>query len=320
MALLDVRDLKVLFPARSGMAEAVRGVDLAIEPGESVGVLGESGSGKSATALALMGLLPSSAICRAERMEIGGTDLQSLDPASRRRLRGREMSMVFQDPQSALNPAFTIGTQMIDVLTAHLPVRKAQARSRVLEILDHVGLKDAERVTRSYPHQLSGGMRQRVMIAMALLCEPKLLIADEPTTALDVTVQAQIVELLKRLRKELNLTLLFISHNLDLLAELCDRAVVMYAGSVVEEGATDELMIDPQHPYTKMLLDCVPRISDDDKPLSVIPGAPPSINDPIAGCAFHPRCDIAVPQCQAVKPELIANDGRSVRCWESGNV
>ena len=316
-SLLDVSDLRVAFPAAGGMAEAARGVSFTIEKGEAVGLLGESGSGKSVSALAMMGLIAPPGRITGGSIHFAGRDLLALSETEMRRVRGREISIVFQDPLTAFNPAFRVGRQLLHVIRAHESRSRAKARRRALEVLDMVGLPDPPRVMRSYPHELSGGMRQRALIGMALACRPRLLIADEPTTALDVTIQAQIVELFRHLRCELDLTLLFITHNLDLMAELCGRAIVMYAGTVVEAGDIEDLFARPKHPYTRMLIDCVPRLDDQRHELTLIPGMPLPLGTVPAGCPFEPRCPSAVDRCRSDRPVEQRVGGHRVACWEA---
>ena len=259
--LLDVRDLRVSFPMANGMTEAVRGVSFSVAPGEAIGIVGESGSGKSVSALAVMRLVAQPGRITGGEILFAGRDLAAFDEKAMRTVRGRHISMVFQDPLSSLNPAFTIGQQLVDTVRAHRPAATREAaRDRAVEVLELVGITEAGRRLTSYPHEFSGGMRQRVMIALAIACEPKLLIADEPTTALDVTIQAQVVTLLWQLREKLGLSVLFISHNLDLVAEICDRVYVMHTGNVVEHGDVEDIFLRPQHSYTRMLQNCIPRI------------------------------------------------------------
>ena len=259
--LLDVRDLRVSFPSASGTTEAVRGVSFSVGPGEAIGIVGESGSGKSVTALAVMRLVAKPGLITGGTILFDGIDLAELDEKKMRTVRGRHISIVFQDPLSSLNPAFTIGQQLVHTVRAHRPTASREAaRKRAVEVLELVGISEAGRRLSSYPHEFSGGMRQRVMIALAIACEPKLLIADEPTTALDVTIQAQVVSLLWQLRETLGLSVLFISHNLDLVAEICDRVYVMHTGQVVEHGPVEDVFLRPQHSYTRMLQNCIPRI------------------------------------------------------------
>ena len=315
-SLLDVAELRVAFPVGGAMVEAVRGVNFTIETGEAVGLLGESGSGKSVSALAVMGLITPPGRITSGSIRFAGRDLLALGETEMRTIRGGEISIVFQDPLTAFNPAFRVGRQLLHVIHAHESQSAAKARRRALEVLDMVGLPDPPRVMMSYPHELSGGMRQRALIGMALACRPRLLIADEPTTALDVTIQAQIVELFGQLRRELDLTLLFITHNLDLMAELCDRAIVMYAGTVVEAGDIEDLFAKPDHPYTRMLIDCVPRLDDQRHELTLIPGMPPPLGAVPEGCPFEPRCPSAVDRCRASRPVEQQAGGHRVACWE----
>ncbi|HSV50520.1 MAG TPA: ABC transporter ATP-binding protein [Burkholderiaceae bacterium] len=258
--LLQLQGLRVGFNQGATTHEVLHGLDLCIRRGEAVGLVGESGSGKSVTALAVMGLLGRHGTVTGGRILLEGCDLTQLPESEMRAVRGKEISMIFQDPTTALNPAFTIGTQLLDVIHAHRKLRAPAARKEALEVLDQVGFKEPARVLRSYPHELSGGMKQRAMIAMAVSCRPRVVLADEPTTALDVTVQAQIVELLRRLVKELDLGLLFITHNLDLMAELCGHAAVLYRGDVVETGSAEDLFERPSHAYTRMLFESIPRL------------------------------------------------------------
>jgi len=315
--LLRIADLRVAFPLGYGTADALRGVSLEIKKGEAVGLLGESGSGKSMTALAIMGLIPSGGRVTQGSVQFANRDLLAMSEEEMRAVRGKQISIVFQDPLTALNPVFRIGRQLLNVIHAHQSLSEAKARGRALEVLDLVGLPDPARVMRSYPHELSGGMRQRVLIGLAVACQPQLLIADEPTTALDVTIQAQIVELFRQLRRDLNLTVLFITHNLKLMAEICDRAIVMYAGTIVESDRIEALFARPQHPYTKMLIDCLPRLDDVQHELTVIPGMPPALGTVSVGCPFQPRCPIAVERCREEQPPLERKSGRLVACWEA---
>jgi oligopeptide/dipeptide ABC transporter ATP-binding protein len=314
--LLEVKGLRVAFPTRAGLAEAVRGVDFALMPGEAVGLVGESGSGKSLTAMAILRLIAAPGRITGGSILFDGADLLAQSESGMRAIRGRAISMVFQDPSTSLNPAFTIGQQLIDTVRAHRPaLSRGEARDQAVESLALVGIADPARRLGLYPHEFSGGMRQRVLIAMAIACQPKLLIADEPTTALDVTVQARVVDLLNDLRARLGLTVLFISHNLDLVAEICDRVVVMYAGRVVEAAGAEALFTQPRHPYTRLLQGCIPRIDGDGRRLAVIDGAPPSPGQAIGGCAFAPRCPQAEATCRENLPVLAPLAGHDVACW-----
>ena len=315
--LLEVKDLRVAFPMEGGMAEAVRGANFTIDKGEAVGLLGESGSGKSVSALALMGLIVPPGEITGGSAWFAGRDLRTLDHAEMRKIRGREISIVFQDPQTTFNPSLTIGRQLLHVIRTHTSRSTVQARQRALEMLELVGLPDPARVLNCYPHQLSGGMRQRVSIGMALACEPTLLIADEPTTALDVTIQAQMVQLFRKLQDELDLTLLYITHNLDLMAELCNRAIVMYGGTIVEVGMVKDLFENPRHPYTRMLIDCVPRLDAENAELTVIPGMPPTLGSIGSGCPFQPRCPSALARCVTDSPIEETDGNHRVSCWRA---
>jgi len=301
--ILSIRDLSVAFGAGAAAVPALRGVSLELHAGRCLGIVGESGSGKSVTSLAVMGLLPQPAArITAGRIEFEGQDLLAMSAAQRRLRRGRAIAMIFQDPMSSLNPAFTIGDQIAESITAHEAVDRREARRRAVELLRQVHIPSAERRFDDYPHRLSGGMRQRVMIAMALACNPRLLIADEPTTALDVTVQAQIVELLHEIRQERGTAIVLISHNLGLVAGLADDIAVMYAGRVVEHGPAHRVMAHPEHPYTVGLLGAVPRAEPGDQPLVAIGGSVPDLRTLGAGCAFRPRCPFALPECDTAAP------------------
>jgi peptide/nickel transport system ATP-binding protein len=313
--LVEISDFSVGFAGAAGTVKALRHIELTIERHRIVGIVGESGSGKSTLALALIGLLPANTVQRDGRIVFDGTDL---GPDTARRLRGDRIAMIFQDPMSALNPVFTIGTQLVDAQRTRRPTLSRRAlRERAARMLEHVGLADAEARLASYPHQLSGGMRQRVMIAMALLAEPELLIADEPTTALDVTVEAQIVGLLRDLRREIDGSIVFVSHSLGLVAELCDEVVVMYAGTVVETAPTAELFARPHHPYTLALLAC--EIRPEDPPegrLVSIPGEVPNLVEVPPGCIFAARCPSVMPRCTVERPPLMdVAAGHRSACW-----
>jgi peptide/nickel transport system ATP-binding protein len=300
-ALLEVEQLTVTFGGRTA---AVRGASLRVEKGETHCLVGESGCGKSVTALAVMGLLARGGQRSAKRMSFAGADLASLTDRAMAHIRGNRMSMIFQEPMTSLNPAYTVGSQMAEALTRHKGASRAAARERAVELMRRVGITAPELRLGQFPHQLSGGLRQRVMIAMALMCEPELLIADEPTTALDVTVQAQILRLLAALQRDLGLAILLITHDLGIVARVADRVSIMYAGAVVERAPTADLFRSPQHPYTQGLLTCVPvpgRMRRD-RPLGSIPGVVPSIPPGFAGCAFRSRCQHADATCQQEIP------------------
>ncbi len=315
-ALLSVRDLRTSFDTPTGTARAVDGVSFDLLPGETLGLVGESGSGKTVTALSLLRLLPDSArIDPASGVHYGGHNLLQLGPGTLRAIRGAEIAMIFQEPTTSLNPVLTVGTQIVETVRAHRSVSTRDARRRAIELLDLVGIPDPAQRVRDYPHQLSGGMQQRVMIAMALSCEPKILIADEPTTALDVTIQAQILELLAELTDRFGMAMLLITHDLAAVAEVADRVAVMYGGQIVELAPTASLFRRPQHPYTEALLRALPRVDRPVARLPVVPGAVPAATAWPAGCRFHPRCPAAWDRCTATAPPLLGADRTRVRCW-----
>jgi peptide/nickel transport system ATP-binding protein len=317
--LLEIEGLEVHFTTRSGIVEGARGVTFHVEEGETLGLVGESGSGKSVTAQAVMGLITSPGEIVAGDIRWKGQSL--LAPGGRSTLlkvRGKEISMIFQDPMTSLNPVFSIGTQICEVLRHHLNMTKEQARTRAIELLDLVDIPAPERRLKQYPHEFSGGMRQRVMIAMALACEPELLIADEPTTALDVTIQAQILELIADLQERLNLSVIMITHDLGVIAQLCHRVAVMYAGKIVEVGDAEETFERPGHPYTQGLLNATPRPDVVTERMVAIEGIPPNLISPPPGCAFVPRCLYAREGC-AKQPQPTPFGARShVSCWGPG--
>jgi oligopeptide transport system ATP-binding protein len=305
MALLSVRNLTTSFATDQGLIRAVNGVSFTLEPGEVLGLVGESGSGKSVTALSIMRLVREPpAKVEAELLDFEGTDLLRAAPRALRDIRGSGIAMVFQDPMRSLNPVLSIGRQLAEPLIRHLRMEAAAARRRAIELLEMVGIPMAEKRLGSYPHQFSGGMRQRVMIAIALSCNPRLLIADEATTALDVTIQAQIVELVRTLTKNLGTAVIWISHDLGLVAGLCDRVNVMYAGRIVETGPVREVFYRPAHGYTIGLIGCTPRVDRVGTPLKPINGLPPNLMDEAPLCPFLPRCDVAVPACHQTMPVL----------------
>ena len=316
--LLDIQDLTVTFGGEGGRASAVNGISYSAEEGEIIGVVGESGSGKSVHALALMGLVPRGV----GRIDSGsilfrGRDLVTLSRSELRHVRGREIAMVFQDPISSLNPVYSIGFQITEVLKRHLGLSGSACERRVIELLELVGIPGPRERLASYPHELSGGMRQRVMIAMAIACNPSLLIADEPTTALDVTIQAQIVDLVKRLQQELKLTVIWISHDLGVVAGIAQTVNVMYAGRIVERGPVRSIYKNPRHPYTKGLLASLPRLDRQERRLASIPGRPPVLAEITVSCPFAPRCAIADQKCLQEMPPITATEtpDHSVRCW-----
>ncbi len=318
MPVLDVRNLRTVFRTRSGEVHAVNDVSFDLRPGELLGVVGESGSGKSVTMMSLIGLLPSPpAEVRSGQALLDGRDLLGMTPEELRKVRGARVGFIFQDPMTSLNPVFTVGFQLTEPLRTHMGMTRPEARRRAAELLELVGISDAERRLDDYPHQFSGGMRQRVMIAMALACDPEVLIADEPTTALDVTIQAQILELVKELRHKLGMAIVWITHDLGVIAGIADRVMVMYAGQVVEQAPVKELFTNPQHPYTRALLQTVPSVRGRRvEKLRVIRGQPPVLGAPPAACPFRPRCDHALARCARENPQRIAlGSGHDVACF-----
>jgi dipeptide transport system ATP-binding protein len=314
VALLEVVDLHVEFPGHGAVMHAVDGVDLSLDEGEVLGIVGESGSGKSVTMLALMGLVPFPGRVRARRLRFAGDDLLTLSSKARRQLTGKDVAMIFQEPTTSLNPCFTVGFQITETLRLHLGLDRRAAQKRAIELLEQVGIPAASSRLNDFPHQMSGGMNQRVMIAMAIACNPRLLIADEPTTALDVTIQAQILDLLRTLQKERGMALVLITHNMGVVQEMAQRVCVMYAGQVVEERSADALFSDPQHPYTAALLAAMPERSQGAAKLASIPGVVPGLYDRPAGCLFAPRCAYATAHSRDVRPPLREWQGGRVRC------
>ena len=318
MALLDVRDLRTYFQTDAGTARSVDGVSFSVEKGEVLGIVGESGCGKSVTSLSIMRLVPQppGAIMPGSSIRFRGEEIVSASDKRMREIRGNDIAMIFQEPMTSLNPVFAIGEQIAEALRIHRKMSKAQARTASIDMLRLVGIPDPEERVDHYPHQLSGGQRQRVMIAMALSCEPDLLIADEPTTALDVTIQAQILELLADLRNRLGMAVMLITHDLGVVAEVCDRVVVMYAGEVVEEGPVAEIFENPRHPYTQGLMQAIPRLGRRAERLAVIPGMVPAATNWPIGCRFHARCPYAFDVCVQQHPELfVVNQQHTSRCW-----
>jgi oligopeptide/dipeptide ABC transporter ATP-binding protein len=315
--LLEVKDLKTYFYTEDGVVPAVDGVDFELKPGQTLGIVGESGCGKSVTSLSILRLVPNppGRIVEGEIL-FEGKDLVQATESEMQHIRGNDIAMIFQEPMTSLNPVFTIGKQIMEAIMLHQNLDKNKAREKCIEMLKLVGIPRAEQAIDEYPHQFSGGMRQRAMIAMALSCNPKLLIADEPTTALDVTIQAQIIELMKGLKDKLNTAIILITHDLGVVAEMCEHVIVMYAGKVVEEADIMELYTDPKHPYTVGLMKSKPSLDDNRDRLEVIPGAVPNPLDMPEGCTFHPRCPHAMDICREKQPHLINNeDRRRVRCW-----
>lgn len=314
--VLQVRDLEVQFATDHGWATVVEGVSFDVPHGGTVGLVGESGSGKSVTSLAVMGLIPRPpGRISGGQILLEGRDLVGLSEKELSSLRGNAMSMVFQEPMSSLNPAYTVGDQIAETVRRHRGVSRREGRQRAIEMLDLVGIPNARRRVASYPHEFSGGMRQRVMIAMALACEPSLLIADEPTTALDVTIQAQILDLLKQMQRELGMAILFITHDLGVVADICDEVMVMYAGQIVERSEIFGLYSLPRHPYSEGLLSSMPQVGGENQELVSIPGTTPAPWAMPSGCRFHPRCSYVADACRSEEPQLLQlGDGRTSRC------
>ncbi len=313
--LLDVRNLGISFATAAGRLQATRDVSFSVARGERIGVVGESGCGKTITGLSLLRLLPQTITTIDGRLDFDGVDLATCTPKQLRDIRGRRIGMIFQEPMSALDPVFTVGEQIAESLRAHRNIGKREARDRAIAALNAVGIAAPERRYDEYPHQLSGGMRQRVMIAGAMICSPQLLIADEPTTALDVTVQAQILELLRDLSEGSHMALLFITHDLGVVAETCTRMLTMYAGEIIEDAPVDLALEKPLHPYTSGLLRALPRLSARRSALPSIPGRVPPLTQMPQGCRFRPRCAYARAGCEAEQQMRAAPDGRRVRCW-----
>ena len=320
MPLLEVTDLRTYFTTDAGVARAVDGVSLQVGTGETLGIVGESGCGKTVTALSVLRLIPSppGEIVAGSSIRFNDEELLEVKPARLREIRGNEISMIFQEPMTSLNPVLTVGHQIEEVLRLHRGLGRREARAAGVALLAEVGIPEPDQRFDAYPHQMSGGMLQRVMIAIALSCEPRLLIADEPTTALDVTIQAQILDLLVSLQRRHGMALLLITHDLGVIAEVCDRVVVMYGGQIVETGTTEEILTRPEHPYTQGLLASLPGIGDRDVRLNPIPGTVPSAVDWPDGCRFRDRCSFAWERCAEFTPDLLPVDAglnRSARCW-----
>ena len=320
MTLLEVRDLHVDFHTRDGVVKAVNGVNYSVEAGETLAVLGESGSGKSVTAQAIMGILdmPPGRIPKGEIL-FQGTDMLTMSKEERRKIRGAKIAMIFQDALSSLNPVLSVGYQLGEMFRVHQGLSRKAAKAKAIELMDRVKIPAAKERVNDYPHQFSGGMRQRIMIAMALALEPDLIIADEPTTALDVTVQAQVMELLAELQREFNMGLILITHDLGVVADVADKIAVMYAGRIVETAPVKELYSAPAHPYTRGLLDSIPRLDQKGKELYAIQGLPPNMSRVPDGCAFHPRCPLARDICRSELPPLAevgAGRGSACHFWK----
>jgi peptide/nickel transport system ATP-binding protein len=318
--LLEVEDLRVYFYTRVGVVQGARGVNFTVRQGETLGIVGESGSGKSVSVQAVMGLIhPPGCIEGGDIRYKGRSLLDTAGKRTQRIVRGKEISMIFQDPMTSLNPVFTIGTQITEVLRHHLKMDRTKAYRRAVKLLELVDINAPKKRLKQYPHELSGGMRQRVMIAISLACEPQLLIADEPTTALDVTVQAQILELLADLQARLKVSVILITHDLGIVAQLCHRVAVMYAGRIVEVGPSDDLFANPIHPYTKGLLNATPRLDEVTERMVSIEGAPPNLISPPRGCAFSPRCASADKACDRSQWLTDLGEDRQVCCWREVN-
>jgi peptide/nickel transport system ATP-binding protein len=313
--LLNVQDLTVMLPTRKGLLTAVDGISISIAAGEVLGVVGESGAGKSLTGAAITGLLEPPLYVDKGRIELEGKRIDNLPYEAMRRIRGKQIGSIFQDPLTSLNPLYTVGRQLVETITTHLPVRAAEAKKQAIELLKEVGLPAAEERIDHYPHQFSGGMRQRVVIALALCANPRLIIADEPTTALDVSIQAQIIRLLKRLCREHMTAVMLITHDMGVIAETADRVAVMYAGRIIEVGPVRKVISTPHHPYTVGLMNSIPSIDREVEWLTQIDGAMPRLTDIPDGCAFHPRCPHAFERCRRERPELIAMQDSQAACW-----
>ncbi len=317
MTLLKVEDLKVSFTTRDGAVEPLSGISFAIDAGEILGIVGETGSGKSVTAQAVMGLLPFlNGHVSAGQILFNGRDLLSISEHEYQQLRGNQISLISQNPMTSLDPVYKVGDQIVEGLKLHMDISSIDAGKRAVEVMTSLGIPNAEKVFNQYPHQLSGGLKQRIVIAMGLCADPRLLIADEPTTALDVTVQAQIIELFKRTTKERNLGLIMITHDLGIISYLCEKVVVMYAGTVVESGQVATVFSRPKHPYTKALLNCIPKIGMAERSLHAIPGNVPSVRTFPSGCRYHPRCPHATSWCREKCPAIIETENTKVKCHQ----
>ncbi len=314
--LLSVRDLKTSFFTHVGEVKAVRGISFDVNEGEVLGIVGESGSGKSVTSLSIMGLLQYPGRVVDGEILLNGEDILTYSKDQMRKVRGKEIAMIFQDPMTSLNPVYTIGNQVMEMILEHEKMTKREARARAIEMLKLVGIPAAEKRIDSYPHEFSGGMRQRVMIALALSCNPKLLIADEPTTALDVTIQAQILNLIKKLNRQFGMTTMLITHDLGVVATVCDKVAVMYGGLIMEYGTADEIFYHPRHPYTMGLLGSIPHVDGGEKRrLIPIDGTPPDLINPPKGCPFSTRCKYCMNVCTREQPPYFAEDKHRTMCW-----
>ncbi len=315
MSLLQVKNLVVEFPNRRGTLRALDDISFDIAPGEILGVVGESGAGKSLTGASIIGLLEPPGRVASGEIVLEGRRIDNLPPEQMRQVRGRQIGAIFQDPLTSLNPLYSVGRQLMETITTHLPVSQAEARERAIQLLRDTGIPAAEQRIDHYPHQFSGGMRQRVVIALALAAEPRLIVADEPTTALDVSIQAQIITLLKTICKERGAAVMLITHDMGVIAETCDRVAVMYAGRIAEIGPVHEVINHPAHPYTKGLMACIPDMSVDRERLHQIDGAMPRLNAIPRGCAYNPRCDRGFDRCHEQRPELMPAGATRAACW-----
>lgn len=320
--LLEIKKLQTNFASGGGIVQAVRGVDIYVDKGEFLGIVGESGCGKSVTMMSIMRLLADNAAVRAEKLEFDGKDLLSLDEKEMKSIRGNEIGMIFQDPMTSLNPLYTVGNQLMEPLRVHKKMSKKEAKEYAIEMLKVVGINEPEKRLNQYPHEMSGGMRQRVMIAVAMCCNPKILIADEPTTALDVTIQAQIMELMQDLKEKYDTSVILITHDLGVIAQVCTRVVVMYGGKIMEEGTLDQIFYETKHPYTKGLLKSVPKNENlgegayVKQKLVPIPGSPPDLMNPPKGCPFAARCENAMRICNMAPADLTTvSEGHRCACW-----
>ena len=318
MSLLCVKNLVVEFPNRRGTLRAIDGISFDIAPGEILGVVGESGAGKSLTGASIIGLLEPPGRIASGEILLEGQRIDNLTNDQLRHIRGRKIGAIFQDPLTSLNPLYSVGKQLTETIQAHLPVSNAEARRRAIDLLKDTGIPAAEQRIDHYPHQFSGGMRQRVVIALALAAEPKLIVADEPTTALDVSIQAQIISLLKNVCKKRGAAVMLITHDMGVIAETCDRVAVMYAGRIVEIGPVHEVINRPAHPYTAGLMASIPDITQDREYLNQIDGAMPRLNAIPTGCAFNPRCPKVFDRCQVERPELVSAGATRAACWLAG--
>lgn len=314
-AVVEVRNLQVDFPGRRGTVTALSDVSLSIRPGEILGVVGESGAGKSMTGLAIQGLLERPGHIAGGEVWLGQQRIDTLDDRAMEKIRGREIGAIFQDPLTSLNPLFTVGAQLVETIRRHLGLNKAQARERAVQLLRDVGIPSPEERVNHYPHQFSGGMRQRVVIALALAASPKLVIADEPTTALDVSIQAQIISLLRKLCKEKQTAVMLVTHDMGVIAEAADRIAVMYAGRLIEVGPVEQVLHQPRHPYTQGLMASIPSLGARVEKLNQIDGSMPRLDAIPQGCAFNPRCKSAGPRCHRERPELIFSEASAIACW-----